>query len=447
LSSTLPPIPPAATALDAWLERLETLHPKKIDLSLERVVAVLDVLGLRVPPYRVLTVGGTNGKGSCVAMLDAVLRQAGYRVGAYTSPHLWRFNERIRVGGEDASDLELTTAFAEIDRARGATTLSYFEFTTIAACLHFARCGVDVAVLEVGLGGRLDAVNGVETDLALISSVALDHEHWLGSTREAIGTEKAGIFRGSRPAIVGDPDPPATVVAHAASIGADLWRIGVDFDAIAGDDGTWSYRGREWRLERLPRPPLRGDVQYRNAAACVAALEATQAIVPVAPGAIGPAIGAAQLRGRLEEHSRDGVSWLFDVAHNPSAVATLHDALAELPRVPTIAIVGMMADKNVRGVLAPLASLVDEWIVTRARSERGADPATLLEALRDISTAPAVSAATPEAACAAARRRARAASRVVVYGSFQVVGPVMAALELYSEPSTSGSTSAKWTGV
>jgi dihydrofolate synthase/folylpolyglutamate synthase len=445
LSTSRSPDQSDAAALEAWLERLETLHPKKIDLSLERVITVLDALRLRTPAYRVLTIGGTNGKGSCVATLDALYARAGYRVGAYISPHLWRFNERIRVAGSEASDAELMALFEEIDAARGATSLSYFEFTTIAACLHFARQEVDVALLEVGLGGRLDAVNAIEPDLALVSSIAMDHEHWLGTTRDAIGREKAGIFRAMRPAIVGDPPP--SLLEHAASIGADLWHRGVDFDIVRDDDGRWAYRGREWVCDDLPPPALRGDAQYWNAASCVAALEATQDILPVAHDQIRTGIGAVRLRARLETHVLDGVSWVFDVAHNPAAAATLSAALDQDRDMPTIAVVGMMADKKAAAILAALAPHVDEWIVTRARSERGADPDALVEVLRDLSAGRVSAAATPEAACAAARARAMPGDRVVVFGSFQIVGPVMAALELYSEASSSGNTSAKWTGV
>jgi dihydrofolate synthase/folylpolyglutamate synthase len=420
------PRDPTRRALADWLEYLETLHPKKIDLSLERVISVLDTLELRRPPYRVLTIGGTNGKGSCVAMLEAVYASSRYRVGAYTSPHLWRFNERIRVDGREASDAELTT---------------------IAACLFFARQRVDVALLEVGLGGRLDAVNAVEPDLALVTSIAMDHEHWLGTTRDAIGREKAGIFRGARPAVVGDPNAPATLIDYATDIGADLWRHGTDFDIACGPNGQWSYRGRAWRQRALPRPSLGGDVQYANAAACVAVLEATQEILPVDASAIDRGMREARIHARREAHRRDGIDWLFDVAHNPAATATLSRALAVSEKVPTLAIVGLMADKRVADVLAPLVGQVDEWIVTRAQSERAADPESLVEILSELSVAPTSTAPTPETACAAARASAVAGSRIVVFGSFQIVGPVMAALELYSGASSSGNTSAKWTGV
>ena len=411
------------------------------------MISVLDTLELRKPPYRVVTIGGTNGKGSCVAMLEAVYAASGYRVGAYTSPHLWRFNERIRVDGCEASDVELTALFAEIDSARNATTLSYFEFTTIAACLYFTRQRVDVALLEVGLGGRLDAVNAIESDLAVVTSVAMDHEHWLGPTRDAIGYEKAGIFRGARPAVVGDPDPPATLIDYVTEIGADLWRRGTDFDVAYGANGEWGYRGRAWRKHALPQPSLGGDVQYANAAACVAALEAMQELLPIDASAIDRGMREARLHARREAHRCDGIDWLFDVAHNPAATATLSRALAASEKVPTIAIVGLMADKRVADVFAPLVGHIDEWIVTRADSERAADPESLVEILSELSVSPVSTAPTPERACAAACASAATGSRIVVFGSFQIVGPVMAALELYSGASSSGNTSAKWTGV
>jgi dihydrofolate synthase/folylpolyglutamate synthase len=278
---------PPLTTLQDWLRWLEVLHPQKIDLSLERICAVLEALGLASPPFRIASVAGTNGKGSCVATLEAVFLGQGYRVGAYTSPHLWRFNERVRVDGAEVSDAELMAVFEHIDRVRGETTLSYFEYTTAAACVCFAERAVDLAVLEVGLGGRLDAVNAMDADLALITSIDLDHQHWLGDTRDAIGVEKAGIMRPGRPAIVADRDPPLPLLAYAKRGGVPLRRLGADFDFLRHDDGSWDFRGGEWRLEGLPKPALRGAVQYENAAACLAAAEALAEWLPIEPARLG----------------------------------------------------------------------------------------------------------------------------------------------------------------
>jgi dihydrofolate synthase/folylpolyglutamate synthase len=421
----------AAAALNDWLQRLEVLHPKKIDLSLERIRSVLHTLALARPPYRVLTVGGTNGKGSCVALLDSMYRHGAYRVGAYTSPHLWRFNERIRVDGVDADDATLVALFERIDRARGATTLSYFEFATVAALLYFADRGADLAVLEVGLGGRLDAVNAVDADLALIASVAIDHTNWLGSTREAIGFEKAGILRPGRPAILGERDPPQSVLDHAAAIGAVVWRAGIDFDLHRHADAGWDYRGAGLVLADLPPSALPGERQYDNAAACVAATEALRDTLPLDPDSIAAALRDLQLPGRLQRVVIDGVEWVFDVAHNPAAAAGL---AAELARSPasgrTFAVVGLMADKDIGGVLAPFDGLVDEWLLTRADSERAAETSMLAAALAGCRAAVVSSSDGPAQTGSIAATRAARGDRIVVFGSFQVVGPVMAALQL-----------------
>lgn len=430
MSDSSIPIHDPARALEDWLERIEVLHPKKIDLSLERVKRVLEALDLEQPPYSVLTVGGTNGKGSCVALLESIYGRAGYRVGSYTSPHLWRFNERIRIDGSEATDAEIVAAFEEIDRARGATTLSYFEYATVAACLCFTHRKVELAVLEVGLGGRLDAVNALDAQLALIASVDLDHQNWLGATREAIGREKAGIMRARRPVIVADRDPPASVIEHAASIEAVLLRLGSDFDLVRHEDGSWDYRGRTRVLPRLPQPALRGGAQYGNAAASLAAVEAMQSELPVDERVLGPALTSVRLAGRLERVAVEGVEWLFDVAHNPAAAAVLATELATSPVAGrTLAVVGLMADKDVRGVLGPLAGVVDEWVVTRAASERACAPDELLAVLGEIGARQA-RASEQRNVTEIVARTARPGDRVVVFGSFHVVGPVMAALKL-----------------
>lgn len=433
--------------LERWLRQLEILHPKKIDLSLDRVETVLSALGLRRPPYRVVSVAGTNGKGSSVAILERIYDRAGYRVGSYTSPHLWRFNERIRFAGREATDAEIVDIFAEIESARGETTLSYFEFSTIAALVHFARQNAEIAILEVGLGGRLDAVNAVDPDLALITSIALDHERWLGHTREAIGAEKAGILRGRKPAIVADRDPPQSVLDRAAALGAKLARIGVDFDYRGHPDGRWDYLGMASVVEELPRPPLAGEVQYANAAACLAAVESLQADLPVESRDLAAAITAVRLPGRLQRATVDGVEWIFDVAHNPAAAGVLAEELERDPASGrTLAIVGLMADKDIAGVFEPLTEHVDAWLVTSADSERASEPPVLAAALEKLGSEDVREIADVNGACALAAREASTGDRVVTFGSFQIVGPAMAALAIYLPPS-SGENSAKWTGA
>jgi dihydrofolate synthase/folylpolyglutamate synthase len=425
---------PRFSSLSDWLAWLETLHPKKIDMSLGRVEAVLDALCLRPPTYRVVTVGGTNGKGSCVAMLESIYRRAGFEVGAFTSPHLWRFNERIRVNGLDATDGEIMELFESIDAARGDISLTYFESSAAAALLHFARQEVDVAVLEVGMGGRLDAVNAVDADAMLIASVDMDHEAWLGKDRESIGREKAGVMRAGRPAIVGDRDPPATVLGHAAAIGAKLRLIGRDFEAV-NEGERWTYRSETSCWSGLPSVPFTSPVQLGNAAACVAVVESLQSELPVRPADIASGLAAAELRGRLEKRLRGGVEWIFDVAHNPAAARVLRRSLDELPApARTLAVFGAMFDKDIAGVLRQFADLVAEWHVAQVDTERGASLASLLEQVALLGRGPAHGHQDVAAACAAAEAAARPGDRVVVFGSFYTVGPAMAALGLYSTP-------------
>jgi len=438
--------------LDDWLSWFETLHPKKIDLTLDRVTALLVELELRPPPYKVVTVAGTNGKGSCVAMLESIYWHAGYDVGAFTSPHLWRFNERIRLNGADAKDSELVEIFELIDASLGSITLSYFEASTVAALLHFARSEVDVAVLEVGMGGRLDASNTVDADCALIASIDLDHREWLGEDREAIGREKAGIMRRGKPVVIADRDVPRSVLAHAAAEGALPFLIGRDFDCVreagAGPNGVGA-----WRLidaggdgPALPLPPFGGDEQYGNAAACAAVVARLGADLPVSDVALAAGIRRAYLRGRLERHTIDGVEWVFDVAHNPAAASVFAASLAKLPNESrTFAVFAGMRDKDLAGVFAPLVAQIEAWFVTQANAERGATGAQLREILFACGARRVEIAADVVIACAAARSAATPGDRVLVFGSFHTVGVATAALGLYCAPSRSGDQPSTWT--
>lgn len=417
--------------LDEWLAWLETLHPKKIDFSLTRIRAVLDALDIASPPYRVITVGGTNGKGSCVAMLESIYRQAGYHVGAFTSPHLWRFNERLRLDGRSIADETLIELFELMDAARGTVTLSYFEASAVAAMLYYARERVDVAILEVGMGGRLDAVNVYDADAALIVSIDLDHEEWLGKGRDAIGREKAGILRSGRPAIVADADPPASLLAIAASLGADLKLIGRDFSAERDDDAL-VYRMPGRTDERLPRPSFGVRAQLHNAAACIAVVDSLQAMLPVTRMAVGEGLRQVRIAGRLDRHLIDGVEWIFDVAHNPAAAARMLDAL-ELTSCPgrSWAVFGAMRDKDLAGVLRGFVASTAGWFVAPLESERGATAEEVCGVLAGLG-AEAVAYADVAEACHAARLRAEPGDRVLVFGSFYTVGPALAALGLYS---------------
>jgi dihydrofolate synthase/folylpolyglutamate synthase len=426
------------TTLADWLSRLESMHPKAIDLGLERVALVKDRLGIRFD-CPVITVAGTNGKGSTCAMLEAILLQAGYRTGLYTSPHFLQFNERARIGGEAASDEMFVSSLAEVDAARGDVSLTYFEFSTLAILLMFARAGLDAVILEVGLGGRLDAVNVIDPDVAIVTSVDIDHTEYLGSTREEIGFEKAGIFREGRPAICSDPVPPASLIAHAQRIGADLWLLGRDFN-YSGDKQQWNYGGRTQRRSALGYPSLRGANQLLNASAVLAALEALRFRLPVGAQEVRSGLVLVELPGRFQVlPGRPTV--ILDVAHNPHAAATLARNLDNMGFHPfTYAVFGAMADKDIDGIITHLKDRVDHWCVCDLPLPRAA-AATLLASKLSAAGIPSEIAGeskpdadrtvktfdSPENAFANARSRAGENDRIVVFGSFLTVAGVMAA--------------------
>ncbi|RPI59243.1 MAG: bifunctional folylpolyglutamate synthase/dihydrofolate synthase, partial [Lysobacterales bacterium] len=295
------PLPRGAT-LDRWLAWFETVHPKRIDLRLDRFIAILDELRLRTPAYKLVTVAGTNGKGSCVAMLESIYWHAGYDVGTFTSPHLWRFNERIRFNGVDAGDAELVEILEDVAARLGSATLSYFEASLVAALAFFRRSDPDVVILEVGMGGRLDATNALDTDCALITSIDLDHREWLGETREAIGLEKAGIVRRGKPVVIGDPAVPKSVLEHAAAKGAVPYLVGRDFD-FRLDGSRWRRARDTGAAPSFPLPPFGGVEQLANAASCAAVVECLRDALPVSDAALAAGIANAYLRGRFERHS------------------------------------------------------------------------------------------------------------------------------------------------
>ena len=434
--------------LAGWLEWLETLHPKKIDLSLGRITEVLSAMELERPAYRIVTVGGTNGKGSCVAMLESIYRAAGYRVAAFTSPHLWRFNERLRVGGREATDDELIDTFKAIDSARGDVTLSYFEYSAVAAIAWFAHEDVQIALFEVGLGGRLDAVNVLESDASLIVSIDLDHQEWLGETRAEVALEKAGILRRARPAVVADRDPPEALLEYARNLDTTLRLLGRDFDYELLPGHRWRYRADGWDSPGLPRPPFGGRVQLGNVAACAAVVDSLRTDLPVTDAALATGIEQARLRARMERRVLNGIEWIFDVAHNPAAARTLADELTHHRRpARTIAVFSAMADKDVAGVIDPLVPLVDEWIVTGVESDRGASLDSLVEILKRRNAAVATAEPIVASACHAARNLAADGDRILVFGSCYAVGPAMTAVGLYCAPSSPDDRSSRWTGA
>jgi dihydrofolate synthase / folylpolyglutamate synthase len=414
------------STLAEWLAYLETLHPKAIAMGLDRVSAVYARLGvvLRCP---VITVGGTNGKGSTCALLECMLRAGGYRVGAYTSPHLLHYNERVRVDAADATDDALLEAFAAVESARLTTPLTYFEFGTLATLWLLARAELDVVVLEVGLGGRLDAVNVVDADVAIVTTVAIDHVDYLGTTREDIGREKAGIFRPGAFAICADRLPPATLLAQASAIGARLLRIGIDYDFTA-HDGQWSYRGPGGTRHGLPIPALRGAYQLANAATALAALDVLRDRLPVPMGAIREGLVSVELPGRLQVLPGRPVT-VLDVAHNPQAAAALADSLASMGFHPqTWAVFGIMADKDIGSVIAALLPRVDRWYVASLPPPRGATASDLRQRLETAGVAPAAirDFNDPASAYRAAREAVAEADRIIVFGSFLTVAAALA---------------------
>lgn len=418
LSRSTPPGPGAP--LLAWLDYISALHAAKIALGLERVRAVLDCMGLERPAFAI-TVGGTNGKGSTCALLESILRAAGYRTGLYASPHILRYNERVRIAGEEACDADLARHFARVEAARGATPLTYFEFGTLAALAAFADAKVDVAILEVGLGGRLDAVNVVDAGCSIVSTVELDHQGWLGATRESIGWEKAHIFRPGCPAFFGDADPPATLVAHAAQIGAKLQVLGRDFRAVA-HEGQWDFEGRDGARRALPLPALRGPWQLANAATALAALGELRERFPVALGEVKRGLTAVRLAGRLQVlPGRPTV--VLDVAHNPHAARALARGLGEMGfHENTIAVFAILADKDIGAVIDAVSPRVDRWHVATVANERAAPAARVAQLLAERGLADRTRVfATVPLACAAARREAGPNDRILVFGSFHTV--------------------------
>ena len=412
--------------LPEWLAHCERLHPKTIDLGLDRVKAVADRLPIRFE-CPVITVAGTNGKGSTCAMLEAIALQAGWRTGVYTSPHLVHFEERCRIHGEIASAQALVPHFARVEAARQGVTLTYFEFTTLAILGLMAASGLDVAILEVGLGGRLDAVNIIDTDCAVITSIALDHMDYLGPDRESIGREKAGILRTGKPAVVSDPVPPASVVDRAVEIGADLWRLGHDFN-FSGDKQQWAWAGRGRRYSGLAYPALRGANQLINASGVLAALEALRPRLPVTAQAVRNGLALVELPGRFQIVPGQP-ALVLDVAHNPHSIAALAANLDAMGFFPvTHGVFGAMADKDLDAMLARMGPLIDRWYFTDLPLARAATAQALARRWQAQNTRHDVSASThadPMEALQAAMVATDPADRIVVFGSFHTVGGVL----------------------
>jgi dihydrofolate synthase/folylpolyglutamate synthase len=414
------------TTLDQWLAHCEQLHPKTIDMTLERVQLLCQRLDLKFG-CPVVAVAGTNGKGSSCAMLEAVALQAGYRVGLYIKPHLVHFNERCRINGQMADDALLLEHFQAVEAARGGITLTWFEYTTLVIMRALSQAAVDLVILEVGMGGRLDAVNAVDADVALITSIALDHTEFLGDNREAIGREKAGIMRAGRAVVVSDPQPPASLQARADELGADLRQLGRDFN-FQGDKQQWGWRGRSTRFNALAYPALRGANQLLNASGVLAVFEALRERLPVNAQAVRTGLATVELPGRFQIVPGQP-TLVLDVAHNPQSVAALALNLDQMGFYPaTHAVFGAMRDKDLATLLPHLAPLVDHWHLTDLPTPRAASADELATLVRSACAGRTVvvhTHATPDHALKAAAAAADPADRIVVFGSFFTVGGVL----------------------
>ena len=406
--------------LAGWLEYVERQHPQAIALGLERVLEVLARLKIEFS-CPIFTVGGTNGKGSTCAMLEAVLKSAGYRTGLYSSPHLLRYNERVRVAGREADDAALCAAFEAVERARGAVPLTYFEFGTLAAFVLFSNQNLEALILEVGLGGRLDAVNVLDADCAILTSVGIDHVEFLGESREAIGGEKAGIFRSGRPAIVADPDPPASVLLAAQQLNARLLLLGRDF-GYQSQGTQWAYWGPAGKRSGLAHPALRGAMQLRNASAALAALDTLRDRLPIAMQDVRRALAEMTLPGRFQVlPGRPQV--ILDVAHNPQAAAVLAANLGDGGFSPeVIAVFGMLKDKDIAGVVRAVAPRITRWHLATLPGPRGADSRLLSRIFLELQIKTSITEhASVAEALAAARKEAGENDKIVVFGSFLTV--------------------------
>ena len=411
--------------LSDWLTWQEGLHPKKVDLGLERCRAVAERMGMTAPWFPIVSVAGTNGKGSSVALMEGIFRAAGYRVGSYTSPHLVRYNERVRIGGKEVEDETLVEAFARIDEQRRETSLTYFEFGTLAAMDVFRNRNVDVAVLEVGMGGRLDAVNLFDADVAMVTAVDIDHVDWLGHDRETIGREKAGIFRARRPAVCADSNPPVSLERHARALGTSLFCLGRDFH-YETQQGVWHWcaGGTAWR--NLARPGLAGEFQLRNAAGVLMVLELLRGMLAVTRDAVVQGIRDTLLPGRFQI-SPGPVERIFDVAHNPQSAGALAELLRDRPcQGRTFAVLGMLGDKALGDVARAVMERVDAWYVAPVNSQRSATARDLRDVIAAIDPGKPVQACNDiPGAYGKAVADARAGDRVVVFGSFYTVGEIL----------------------
>ncbi|MDP9088176.1 MAG: bifunctional tetrahydrofolate synthase/dihydrofolate synthase [Pseudomonadota bacterium] len=417
-------------SLEHWLSYQTQLHPRAIDLGLDRLRVVLGRLQWQQPKVPIITVAGTNGKGSVSAYCASILKAAGLKVGMFTSPHLRHYQERIRVHDRLARPEELVAAFEKIEVARDSVALTFFEFNALAAFLILDAARLDAWVLEIGMGGRLDAVNIVDPDVSVVTSIGLDHQEYLGHTLEAIAREKAGIFRPGRTAVIGGREPAPVLENAARLIHAPLKRLAIEYNYILEGAG-WRYRGTHWDLPHLPAPALLGDIQFSNAAAAIAALEEIAPRLPITAGAVAQGLSEVRLPGRFQViKPLRSATWILDVAHNPDAARVLARNLNANPfHGKSLAVCGILGDKDARGIAESLNASIDEWWCASLDGTRGRTGDELAGELRDTVRGRVTAVDSVAAACDAAFRGASSEDRIIVFGSFHTVGPALDWLE------------------
>jgi dihydrofolate synthase/folylpolyglutamate synthase len=418
-------------SLEQWLAYQAQVHPQAIDLGLERLRVVLERLQWQQPTVPVITVAGTNGKGSVSAYCAAILNAAGFKVGTFTSPHLRDYRERIGVHDRLAHAEELLAAFEKIEAARGPVALTFFEFNALAALLIFEAARLDAWVLEIGMGGRLDAVNVVDPDVAVVTSIGLDHQEYLGDTLEAIAREKAGIFRPGKTAVIGGREPSLVLESVARSLNSPLKRLAIEYNYVL-DGAGWRYRGTRWDLPQLPAPALFGDIQFINAATALAALEEISPRLNIPAAAIARGLTAVRLVGRFQliKAGEGSPAWVLDVAHNPDAARVLARNLNANPiSGKTLAVCGILADKDAAGIVSMLDRCIDAWWCASVDGTRGRSGQELAGVVQEEVRCAVIAADSVASACAAALKAAGRHDRIVVFGSFHTVGPALDWLE------------------
>ena len=424
---------PRFSKVENWLTWLENLHPTKIDLTLDRAKKVISKLNLDKKKFPSIVVAGTNGKGSSVAFLESIYYESGYKVGSFTSPHLISFNERIKFNQQQITDLDLVNIFQLIDRRRNGISLSYFEYSFIAALCYFYIKNIDIGLFEVGLGGRLDVVNSIDHDVSLITSISLDHQSWLGDNRDSIGLEKAGVMRKGQPSVISDRDPPKSILEFSHNIGSKIYKIGSDFD-FRIKDNEWDYLSPICDIYSLNFPSFGGNIQLNNASGAIKSTQILRRSLPVSSINIKKGISKTQIKGRIDRHNIGGIEWLFDVAHNPGSTRVLAEELESIiKKGKFFAIFSMMKDKDIEQSITHLAPFIDEWHITPLDGDRGASSQDIVKKVSKkgvfLDTL-FFCHDTIDLAYSSVRTSARKGDLVVVFGSFRIVSPVMHLLGL-----------------